>query len=178
MTRLTIMRNDQPASDQQREAARAYILGALDGFTEDDKRGWRKFWRKALGMEPGELLNVDVVFPRNWRFHKKFFALLTIGFEAWEPSRKHKTYKGKVVAKRFEQFREDVTILAGWYEQTFDLDGRMKLRAKSISFAKMEQDEFEHLYSAVASVLLDRVLVAYSGREELDATVEKVMGFI
>ncbi len=124
------------------------------------------------------MMVLEVVQPRNPKFHRKFFALLNLGFEAWEPGRKHKTHKGIPVSKNFEQFREDITILAGFYEQTFDLHGRLKLKAKSISFAKMEEPEFEQLYSAVADVLLEHVLTKYAGREELDSVVNQLMGFL
>jgi hypothetical protein len=114
------------------------------------------------GLEVGECVRVAYVVPRNAKFHRKFFAMLNVGFDAWDPMRERKrnTYKGVVIAKNFEQFREDVTILAGYRECYFDLDGRMRVKAKSISFANMEQDEFERLYSAVADVLLELFLKA------------------
>ena len=54
----------------------------------------------------------------------------------------------------------------------------MKLKARSISFANMEQPEFEELYSAVADVLLEHVLSNYANRAQLDEVVNKVMGFL
>lgn len=180
MTKIAIMRTDQPLPQgANAEAVRDFLFGGVVvGFTEDDQKAWRRFWQRMMRAEAGELAAIEMKVPRNSRFHRKFFVLLTVGFDAWEPSRKHKTYKGMAVAKQFEQFREDVTILAGWYEQTFGLDGRMKVRAKSISFANMEQDEFELLYSAVANVLLEKVLTGYAGRDDLDAVVEKIMVFV
>jgi len=88
-----------------------------------------------------------------------------------------KSYKGRVMEKNREQFREDILILAGFYEQTFDLKGRMRLRAKSISFAKMDDSEFERVYQSVVTVLLREVLTTYKDRAELDAVVERVLGF-
>lgn len=123
------------------------------------------------------MLRIEMVIPRNAKFHRKYFALLNVGFDAWEPPRQRKTYKGIPVQKNFEQFREDITIAAGFYERTFDLKGRMKLKAKSIAFAKMDDAEFEKVYSAVADVLLEQVLTTYAGRDELDEIVEKVMRF-
>jgi len=54
----------------------------------------------------------------------------------------------------------------------------MKLKAKSISFANMDDAEFEKVYSAVADVLLNGVLVRYSGRSELDVVVNQILGFL
>ncbi len=159
------------------DAARQFVFGLVKGLRQDDDRFWNRFWRKITTMEPGELFTLEAIFPRNSKFHRRFFAMLNVGFEAWEPPRKHKTYKGKPIAKNFESFREDVLILAGFCDQTFDLKGRFKLTAKSISFANMDDVEFEAVYSAVADVLLEQVLTNYLGRAELDEVVSRVMEF-
>lgn len=176
MSRFTIMRTNMALPDERDMAgASALLFKALDGMGEDDAKTWRRFWRRVINMEPGELIDVDMRITRNPRFHRKFFALLNIGFEAWEPDASH---KGKPITKNFEQFREDVTILAGFYDKTFHLDGSMTLRAKSVSFANMDDAEFEKVYSAVADVLLQKVLRNYANRDELDAVVEKMMDFL
>ena len=178
MSKLTIARTGAPMpTTEELDGLRRLLFGLLRGLRPEDEKAWRRFWKIVTGAEAGEMFNLEVVFPRNPKFHRKFFALLTVGFDAWEPSRKHKTYKGQPVAKNFERFREEVTILAGYYDQVFDLKGRMKLEAKSISFAKMDDAEFDQLYSAVADVLLDQVLHTYAGRSELDAVVQRVMEF-
>jgi hypothetical protein len=120
------------------------------------------------------LLRCEVKQVRNPRFHRKFFALLTLGFEAWEPAVQE--YKGFEVQKDFEHFREDVTIAAGHYVVTTNLHGTVRLRAKSISFSSMKQDEFERLYSSVANVLLQNVLTRYT-RADLDQVINRVLGF-
>lgn len=112
---------------------------------------------------------------RNIGFHRKFFALLQIGFEAWETPQGE--YAGMKIEKEFERFRKDVTILAGFYTPVYNMKGEVRLEAKSISFGSMEQDEFENVYSAVANVLLRKVLTKYT-REDLDAVVERIMGFV
>ena len=176
MSKITICRTNM-AFPENMEAASYLLFKVFDGFSKPDRKAWRRFWSKMKEMEPGEIAQIDMLIPRDKIKHRKFFALLNVGFDAWEPGRKHKTYKGREVAKDFERFREDVTILAGFYEQTFDLRGKMSLKAKSISFANMDDIEFERLYSAVARVLLEKVLTTYAGREELDEIVEKIMRF-
>lgn len=159
------------------EGVRAFLFGAVDGASQDDKKSWRRFWGRMIGMEPGEVALVEMTIPRNAKFHRKFFVLLNLGFDSWEPARKNKRYKGREVAKNFEQFREDITILAGYYVQTFDLRGRMTLKAQSISFANMDDVEFERLYSAVVDVLLREVCKNYKNREEIDRVVQQIVGF-
>ncbi|HUW76246.1 MAG TPA: DUF1367 family protein [Gallionella sp.] len=130
-----------------------------------------------ISLEPGEIAFLDFIFPRNGKFHRKYFALLDVGFDAWEPNRKRKSYKGRPMEKNREQFREDIIIRAGYYVQTFDIDGKMTLRAQSISFAKMDDLKFEALYQATITVLLRDVCEHYKTRANLDALVDQIMGF-
>jgi hypothetical protein len=179
MTAINIVRTrEELPSEDDKEAVKRFLFGCINGVGGADRKSWNKMWRKVLNLEPGEMIKFDVVFPRNPYFHRKFFAMLNIGFDAWEPNRKNKTYKGKPVAKSLDAFREDVLILAGFYTQTFGLDGKLQLKAKSISFAKMDEVQFEEVYSAVANVILEKVLTSYKGREELDEVVERVLGFL
>jgi hypothetical protein len=179
MADITLVKTtDADLPEAERNAMSRILFGQyLDGMSPDDKAAWKRFWSRIKRLGPGELVKVSLKIERNGKFHRKFFALLNVGYDAWEPGRTHKSYKGMPVAKNFEQFREDVTIMAGFYEQTFDLHGRMVLKAKSISFASMGQDEFEKVYSAVADVLLQKVLTTYS-RKDLDEVVEKVLRFL
>lgn len=178
MSLIAVVKTDAPMPDQAAlEQVRAFLFNCIRGLREEDEKAWRRLWRHITRMEPGELCNIEFKFPRNSKFHRKLFALLLVGFDAWEPVRKHKTYKGRPIAKNFEQFREDITILSGYFEQTFTLRGEMRLRAQSISFAKMDDAEFGQLYDSVAQVLLERVLTAYKGRNELDEVVDRIMEF-
>lgn len=100
-------------------------------------------------------------------FHRKFMSLLRVGFEYWQPGEVDK--KHGVPEKNFDQFREDVTILAGFYFPVVRTDGTVRIKAKSISFASMDEEEFERLYQATLTVLLERVLVGMS-----DADIERI----
>jgi len=176
MTKFTILRTNMALPDEAGLAgARNLLFKCLDGMGEDARKAWRKFWGRVVKMEPGEIVEVEMVFTRNPHFHRKFFALLTVGFEAWHPDAVH---KGQLVAKNFEQFRGDVIILAGYYTQTWNLDGVVTVRPQSMSFAAMDDAKFEKLYSAVADVLLARVLSNYKDRAELDAVVDKMLEFL
>ncbi|HEY0842451.1 DUF1367 family protein [Methylotenera sp.] len=151
--------------------------GSLRGMSEADQVAYKNFKTRLSRLEEGELCSIEAKLPRNSRHHRKFFAMLNLGFDAWEPQRKHKSYKGREVQKNFEIFRADVLIAAGFYEQTFGLDGRLRLEPKSISFARMEQPEFEEVYNRCLDVLLADVLSTYAGREEVNNVVEKMLRF-
>jgi hypothetical protein len=107
-------------------------------------------------------------------FHRKLFALLNIAFDAWEPG--EKKYKGRKIHKNFDQFRNDLTVLAGFYDTTITLKGEVRLTAKSLSFEKMAQQEREKLYCAVIDVVLAKILTDYT-RDDLDRVVEQVLAF-
>lgn len=178
MSDITITRtNIDLPTDDELVGVRKFLFECFKGTTDQENKAWHRLWKRIKNFDPGEITFLQFIVPRNGKFHRKFFALMNVGFEMWEPNRKRKSYKGMAVEKNFDQFREDITILAGFYEQTFNFKGAMKLRAKSISFASMDDGEFEMLYQAVVTVLLRDVCKTYLGREELDAVVDRVLGF-
>lgn len=126
-------------------------------------------------MKVGAGVRATVKQQRNVHFHRKYFALLNLAFDHWEPT--EATYKGQVVGKNFDQFRNDITVLAGHYEMAVNLRGETRLTAKSISFANMGQDEFDSLYSSVVSVVLARILTNYT-QDQLDAVMDQLLGFL
>ena len=111
---------------------------------------------------------------RNHAFHKKFFALLNLAYDAWEPEVKE--YRGLKVQKNFERFRKDIIIACGYYDVTVNLKGDVRAEAKSISFGKMDDYEFAELYSKAINVILSRILTNYT-RDDLDRVVEELMHF-
>lgn len=126
-------------------------------------------------MKAGELTHADFKRVRNYKFHKKYFALLDFAFEQWEP-RDGLTYQGMPVAKNKERFRKDLIILAGFYESTVNLRSEVRLEAKSISFGLMDEVEFEQLYNATVDVVLRRILTRYT-RQDLDNVINQLLAF-
>jgi hypothetical protein len=112
---------------------------------------------------------------RSAAFHRKAFALANIGFEAWNPP-EGQEYNGKPVLKTFEAFRESLTISAGFYDVTWTLEGRMKLKAHSWSWGAADQEKFERMYQAFITVILENILHNYT-KEDLDEHVSRVLGF-
>ena len=79
--------------------------------------------------------------------------------------------------KNFDRFRADCTILAGYYESTIRLDGSVRIEPKSISFAKMSEEEFTKLYDATITVLIKYVYGSGRTKEEIDETVNRYLEF-
>jgi hypothetical protein len=132
---------------------------------------------KIAKVRAGVLVRAEVKQVRNAMFHRKFFALLRVGFDAFEVPAGTE-YKGFPVQKDFEQFREDVIIAAGFFTVSYRINGDARVKAKSISFARMKPEDFERLYSQVANVLLQKVLAHYQNRANLDNVVNQMLGFV
>ena len=126
-------------------------------------------------LKLGQGVTAAIKRHRNPAFHRKFFALLNLAYETWEPI--EATYKGQVVGKNFDQFRNDVLCLAGHFEMAVNLRGETRVTAKSISFSNMDQDEFETVYESVVAVILKHILKNYS-RDDLDNVINQFMGFM
>jgi hypothetical protein len=126
------------------------------------------------GMTPNAEFKADLTRPRNMSYHRRFFALLKVAFDAWEqPAVEH---KGQLIEKNFERFRKDLTILCGHYETVVNIKGELRLEAKSISFASMDQQAFEKLYSTAIDAILKHILTNYTA-EDLNEQVEKILEF-
>ena len=125
-------------------------------------------------MKLGAALTASVKKHNNPKFHAKMFALFNVAYEAWEPVSKE--YRGEIVQKNFDQFRKDLTVLAGYSETVINFKGDVRVIAKSLNFSAMSQDDREKLYSAIIDVVLARILTKYT-RSDLDAVVESVLRF-
>jgi hypothetical protein len=134
------------------------------------------FKLKKLKIGAGVRCNVSQM--RNYKFHKRWFVLANLAFDIWKETNPPIEHRGDVIQPNFEVFREDLTILTGYYTKEFNIKGELRLKAKSISFASMTQDEFEGLYSATINTILGRVLDRPDlDEEKMRAWVEQVMTF-
>ena len=93
---------------------------------------------------------------RNAGFHRKYFALLNLGFEYWEPPELPEEY-GRTPEKNFDRFRYDLAIMCGYYHVVVRLDGSTRIEPDSISWGSMDQETFEKLYSKTLDILLKSV---------------------
>lgn len=131
--------------------------------------------RKLERLKEGAMVTVTYKVQRNAKFLRKFFALLEVAYDSWEPA--VSAYKGLSVQKNLDRFREDLIVAAGFYTPVAGLDGTLVLQAKSISYAGMGEAEFNALYQAVAQVILDKIL-SHHTRDELDDQVNRILGFL
>lgn len=128
-------------------------------------------------LKVGQGLRADVVRVRSVPFHRKAFALFNYAFDLWDAPAAE--FKGEPIAKCFDRFRKDITILAGYYETSVRLNGEIRIEAKSLAFDKMEADEFAECYKAILGVIWDKVLRAkgYASPAEVDRIVAELLRF-
>lgn len=145
------------------------------------KRGLCLVPEDSMGAEElehianGETVRCQVTKPQNIAFHRKLFALFNVGYKYWQPAEIDCKYGAP--EKTFDQFRKDVTILAGFYEIHHRLDGSFRVDAKSISYGKMSKDEKEKLYSNVINVLLQNIFTGYTEQDVVKMAEEEILNF-
>ena len=128
-------------------------------------------------LKPGAGVFVEIKKSRNVKFHRKFFTLLKLAYDIWEPE--EKTYKGQPIAKSFDRFRKDITILAGHYNAVFCINGEVRLEAKSIAFDQCEEEEFEKVFKGVLDVVWNKILreANYRTPEDVENTVNQLLAY-
>lgn len=113
----------------------------LQAYADEDCEQLRK-------IKVGSVVKAKIVRPRNVKFHRKFFSLIRA---AWDCL----TEQQRINLRSVETFREQLLITSGFSEPLYDLNGQKFLeRAKSISFAKMDEPAFNELYSKVLDTIL------------------------
>jgi len=126
------------------------------------------------GFRANGLYKAEITQPRNAPMHRKFFSLLNLAYENYEqPEVFHNNIR---VFKSFERFREEVIIACGHWELELNKRNNVVQRAKSISFAKMKQDEFDSLFNTAITVILSDYLTYYS-EDDMNLLVSKVLAY-
>lgn len=128
-------------------------------------------------VKTGDVLGGEFARPRNYRFLKKYMALLRLAYDAWEPALAE--HKGHPVVKNFHRFRKDVAIASGFYELTVNLRGETRAEAKSISFAHMTEEEFDQLFQKTITLFLQKyqILANYRDAAEVERVINDILRF-
>lgn len=135
-----------------------------------------KIARYKLGA--GVKLRSTKMTEHNYIFHKKLFALFTLCFEYFsELVDTGLEFRGQRVKPSFENFREEMTILAGFYEVSHSLNGSFRVRAKSLSYEKCSDAQKEKIFSALIDTALQHVYQNARSEEWLRMMVDRVLAF-
>ena len=109
--------------------------GLLKPYSEFDYEALNK-------IKANEVFEVEYKKARNIKFHKKAFALFNLAFENQQDYRS------------LDAMRYDLTIVSGYYDEHVNLiTGEIFKKAKSISFASMDETEFSEYYEKVKETI-------------------------
>jgi hypothetical protein len=147
------------------------LIKTLSGLMPGDPDS--ETWYQKIKV--GTAISVETHTIRNYQFLKKYFALLKIGYDNWNPGKINSKYGEP--KKNFERFRKDIAILSGHFEIVIRLDGTSRPEADSISFAKMSEEDFEKLYNETINIFLDRIYDKDMTSEKLDEIVTQYLSF-
>ena len=107
---------------------------------------------------------------RNWKFHKKFFAMLGIAFDNMSDDVRERcnihTMDGLLI---------HLKVTLGHYDLMITLDGDPIYQPKSISFAAMDPQEFEKFYQHAIDVVVGKYTAGMEQRR-LEQMVMRVLG--
>ena len=141
MSRFSITRTNIALPDADGMAGASDLLfRALDGFGIEDRASWRRFWKRMIGMKPGDMVEVEMMFPRSGPFHRRHMKIEQTVFDMQDK------FKDR------EQFRFWLKVGAGWVDWIEGENGIVPL-PKSISYAMADQDEFMRYHAAVIQFL-------------------------
>lgn len=117
-------------------------IRSLTGLSAYDETG-----REVLrGYKQGDLIRVKTTRVRNPGHHRLFFALLNLVFENQE---RYASVEHLLTALKVQLGHCDTIILG---------DGEVVYCPKSISFSKMDQDEFATFYDKAVDVICQHFL--------------------
>ncbi len=110
-------------------------------------------------LKIGEVYQVTISRPRNYEFHKKYFALINC---AWEYLNENQVQ----FFKNINNFRKTMELAAGHSEMVYSINRKEFIeQVLSIAFDKMDNDQFQDLYNRVFDVILKYPLKNISQEE-------------
>jgi len=126
------------------------------------------------GLPIGRNLGVTVTQARNYKFHKKVFALLGYLFDALPKAKAE--YNGQVIEQSFDTFRREMVALSGHYRADVTRRGTLRIEPQSLSYSQCSEELAQTIYSD----LIDKALELLGGdqtRDGLDEIVNDILRF-
>ena len=120
-------------------------------------------------LKVGSTVRCRISLPRNYEFHKKFFALVRLTYDNL-PLPLVERWKIHSVDDMLRRFKRDL----GYFTSSVNELGEREVEYKSISFAAMDKEEFERFYNGSVNLVLDKYIRGLE-REDLLAEVEHFM---
>lgn len=113
-------------------------------------------------LKVGDTVLCKIAKPRNYEFHKKFFALVRLTFENL-PERLHSMLNIRNEEDMLTCLKLDLGLATIVYH-----GGRQIVRPGSISFSAMDNTEFERFYQRCVDIILHTYLRGTERQDLLD----------
>lgn len=121
-----------------------FVKNTISGLVPCDDNDYEE--KKKLKL--GDVYQITISRPRNYEFHKKYFALINC---AWECLSEKQTE----FFKDINNFRKTMELAAGHSEMVYSINRKEFIeQVLSIAFDKMDNDQFQDLYNRVFDVIL------------------------
>ena len=117
-------------------------------------------------LKLGETVLCDITKPRNYEFHKKFFALVRMTYQNL-PERLHSMLNIRSEDDMLTCLKLDLGLATVIYQ-----GGRHLIKVGSISFASMDETGFETFYRNCIDVILTKYLRG-TDRQDLIDEIER-----
>lgn len=117
-------------------------------------------------LKPDTVVKCKVSNPRNYEHHKKFFALLRLTFDNL-PSNLAEYWNIRNEEDMLRRFKRDL----GYFTSSLNERGEKEIEYQSISFAAMEQHEFERFYNQCIDLVLYKYIKGID-KEDLITEIE------
>lgn len=120
-------------------------------------------------LRVGSTVRCRVSLPRNYEFHKKFFALVRLTYDNL-PLPLVERWNIRSVDDMLRRFKRDL----GYFTSSVGELGEREIEYRSISFAAMDEEEFERFYNGSVNLVLDKYIRGLE-REDLTEAVEQFL---
>ena len=142
MSKLTLVRTNVELPDEAKlQIIRDFLFGVIDGLGKDDKAKWRRFWRRVIGLDPGEMMNIMTLLPRSGKHHRFYMGL------------EHSLFDSQERFDDRDMFRDWLKIGSGWVVWVPGAKGGIVPLPRSISWSKADEDEFCKYFDGVRAFL-------------------------
>lgn len=116
---------------------------------------------KISKIKSGTIIEAEIKCPRNSKFHRKFFALLQVVLDGAD----------------YDNVNQILILLKfklGHYDKIENTNGKIIYSPKSISFASMDNIEFQQFYNQAVDKIISDFLPSWK-REDVDKAVDHIL---
>lgn len=110
-------------------------------------------------LKNGKVIEADIKYPRNYEFHKKFFALLRLTLDNMNES-----LQRRLNIYDLDTFLRHIKIDMGLYE-ILPVGNMNFISYGSISFENMDETAFQSFYRQAVHIVLDKYLPGNTSEE-------------